>query len=344
MFSHLNLRLFAALTLGIAGWSIGAVAFRLLDAPSYWPWSLGGVAAGAVLGLLAGPAALLPLGRSLQDIPTIRLFAAILGLIVGLIIAALLSVPLRALGGWPGVWLPLLLSITLGLAGSVFMVLRENDLAAIVPGMAALSSRGRTGAGKVVLDTSAIIDGRIADISQTGFIDGTLVVASFVLDELRHIADSSDSTRRNRGRRGLEILNRLSKETEIPIEVLEADHRWEGMEVDGKLVMLAKSLGAPIVTTDYNLNRVAEIQGVTVLNVNELANALKSVVIPGEELQVRVIQEGKELGQGVGFLDDGTMIVVENGRRYVGSSVDVVVTRVLQTAAGRLIFTQIKGR
>ena len=147
-----------------------------------------------------------------------------------------------------------------------------------------------------------------------------------MLDELRHIADSSDSVRRNRGRRGLEMLNKLRKEASTPVQVLDID-QWDGMDVDGKLVKLAKSLGAHIVTTDFNLNRVAEIQDVRVLNVNELANALKSVVLPGEELQVRVIQEGKEAGQGVGFLDDGTMIVVENGRRYLDSVIDVAVTR-----------------
>ena len=164
-----------------------------------------------------------------------------------------------------------------------------------------------------------------------------------MLDELRHVADSSDSVRRNRGRRGLEMLNKLRKEASTPVQVLDVDH-WDGVEVDSKLINLAKSLGAPIVTTDFNLNRVAEIQGVRVLNVNELANALKSAVLPGEELEVRIIQEGKEAGQGVGFLDDGTMVVVENGRRYLNSLVDVTVTRVLQTAAGRLIFAQSRGR
>ena len=197
--------------------------------------------------------------------------------------------------------------------------------------------------GQVLLDTSAIIDGRIADVSQTGFITGTLVIPRFVLDELRHVADSTDSLRRSRGRRGLEVLTRLRKEAIVPIQVLDVDG-MDGTEVDGNLVKLAKRLGAPIVTTDFNLNRVAGIQGIAVLNVNDLANALKPVVLPGEELEVRVIQEGKEVGQGVGFLDDGTMVVVEGGRRYLNVLLEVMVTRVLQTAAGRLIFAQPKER
>ena len=162
------------------------------------------------------------------------------------------------------------------------------------------------------------------------------------MDELRHIADSADSLRRKRGRRGLEILTKLQKEKLVPVQVIDADD-WRGMEVDSKLVELAKTLKAPIVTTDYNLNRVAVIQGVKVLNVNDLANALKLTVMPGDEMEVDVIQEGKESGQGVAFLDDGVMVVVEGGRRHLNSHIGVEVTRVLQTSAGRLIFAQPKG-
>jgi len=193
----------------------------------------------------------------------------------------------------------------------------------------------------ILLDTSAIIDGRIADISQTGFLRGTLTIPRFVLDELRHIADSGDALRRNRGRRGLEMLNRLRKEANVKIDILDVDMR-NGMEVDGKLIVLAKRLQAPIVTTDFNLNRVAELQGIKALNVNELANTLKPVVIPGEEMLVRIIQEGKEARQGVAFLDDGTMIVVEDGKQHMNKYLDVNITRVLQTAAGRIIFAQLK--
>jgi uncharacterized protein YacL len=191
----------------------------------------------------------------------------------------------------------------------------------------------------IVVDTSAIIDGRIAEIVESGFIYGTLVVPKFVLEELQHIADSSDTLRRNRGRRGLEILARMQKESPTPIEIVDDDPK-EISEVDAKLVALARARSKAILTNDFNLNRVAELQGIRVLNINSLANAVKPAVLPGEELRVRVIQEGKEAGQGVGFLDDGTMIVVEGGVRYIDKDLDVAVTRVLQTVAGRMIFAQ----
>ena len=191
----------------------------------------------------------------------------------------------------------------------------------------------------IIVDTSAIIDGRIAEIVESGFIYGTLVVPRIVLDELQHIADSSDTLRRNRGRRGLEILSRMQKDPGTPVEIIEDDVP-DVAEVDGKLVALARARSRVILTNDYNLNRVAELQGVRVMNINSLANAVKPAVLPGEELRVRVIQEGKEAGQGVGFLDDGTMIVVEGGARHIDHDVDVSVTRVLQTVAGRMIFAQ----
>lgn len=194
----------------------------------------------------------------------------------------------------------------------------------------------------LLIDTSAIIDGRIADISETGFLRGTLVVPRFVLSELQHIADSPDALRRNRGRRGLDVLNRLQKDAKTHVEISDADPK-DVPDVDGKLVKLGRTMNSPVVTNDFNLNRVAELQGVQVLNINLLAHALKPVVLPGEEMSVKVIQEGKEMNQGVGYLDDGTMIVVENGRRYMGRDTDVVVTRVLQTVAGRMIFAQPKG-
>ena len=193
--------------------------------------------------------------------------------------------------------------------------------------------------GYILVDTSAIIDGRIADMSQTGFVQGTLVIPGFVLDELRHIADSSDSLRRTRGRRGLEVLSKLRKDGDLPVQILDAPLS-NGSEVDAELVTLAKAMKAYILTTDFNLNRVAELQGVVVLNINELANALKPVVLPSEDLAVHIIQEGKELGQGVAFLDDGTMVVVEGGKRLMNSVQTVMVTRVLQTSAGRIIFAQ----
>jgi len=193
-----------------------------------------------------------------------------------------------------------------------------------------------------ILDTSVIIDGRIADICKSGFIDGTLIIPGFVLEELRHIADSSDLLKRNRGRRGLDILNRIRKELDVMVKIHEKDFE-DLTEVDSKLVRLAKEMGAQVITNDYNLNKVAELQGIRVLNINELANAVKPVVLPGEEMQVQVIKDGKEAGQGVAYLDDGTMIVVENGRRFIGQNIVVLVTSVLQTAAGRMIFAKPKN-
>jgi uncharacterized protein YacL len=193
----------------------------------------------------------------------------------------------------------------------------------------------------MVVDTNAIIDGRIADIVKTGFIQATLVVPRFVLDELRHIADSSDALRRNRGRRGLEMLTQLQRSQDTPVQISDIDFD-DTPDVDSKLVRLAKTLRCPIVSNDVNLNRVAGLQGVKVLNVNELANAVKPVILPGEDIVLRIVQEGKEVGQGVGFLDDGTMVVVEGGRRYLNTDIAVSVTRVLQTAAGRMIFAQPK--
>jgi uncharacterized protein YacL len=238
---------------------------------------------------------------------------------------------------------PLGVSIFFGVAGLALGLYRRSDVHAVFPALAAPGHRPSSARGGTVLvDTSAIIDGRIADVASTGFLDGALVVPRFVLDELRHIADSADALRRNRGRRGLEVLGRLRRESKVSLEVLDVGVS-SGNEVDSQLVQMARTMKCPILTTDYNLNRVAELQGVTVLNVNELANALKSIVLPGEEMRVNIVQEGKEMGQGVAYLDDGTMVVVEGGRRYINAYHDVVVTRVLQTAAGRIIFAQPKS-
>jgi len=224
--------------------------------------------------------------------------------------------------------------------GIMTMVTREVDLFNAFRSRLSREGSDTEDDHLVLLDTSVIIDGRVADISQTGFIERTMVVPGFVLGELQHIADSSDTLRRNRGRRGLDILNRLQKNPLVDVQITDMD--VEGVDdVDGKLVALAKELPAAVMTNDYNLNRVAELQGVRVLNINELANAVKTVVLPGEHLDVKIIQEGKELGQGVGYLDDGTMVVVEDGRKYIGKTLTVIITRVLQTVAGRMIFAQL---
>ena len=283
--------------------------------------------------------------RQLQRIPAYVFPAAIIGLVIALLISVLLAVPLSMLPGLWGKITPTAVSLFLCFVAISIMVTRGREFFR----MFGLSFPERVGGigkvvprnGQVIVDTSAIIDGRIADISQAGFIPGSLIIPRFVLDELQHIADSYDAVRRNRGRRGLEMLTKLQKESNIPVNISEMDVK-DVKDVDSKLVKLAKIFGCAIVTNDFNLNRVAELQGVQVLNVNELANAVRPVVLPGEEMEVRIIQEGKESGQGVGFLDDGTMIVVEGGRRHINSRIEVVVTRVLQTAAGRMIFAHPK--
>ncbi|MDQ2965259.1 MAG: TRAM domain-containing protein [Chloroflexota bacterium] len=284
--------------------------------------------------------------RRVQELSTAEFVTAILGLILGLLIGFLIGLPLANLDEPWGTWLPLAVSLFFGLGMIGLTVAKRGDLlqaaeaiGIVRPPAEPAGSRPRSGEPHIVVDTSAIIDGRIAEIVESGFLYGTLLVPRFVLEELQHIADSSDTLRRNRGRRGLEILARMQKDSPTPVEIVEDDVPNVG-EVDAKLVALAKGRGRAILTNDFNLNRVAELQGVRVLNINSLANAVKPAVLPGEELRVRVIQEGKEAGQGVGFLDDGTMIVVEGGSRFIDRDLDVSVTRVLQTVAGRMIFAQ----
>jgi uncharacterized protein YacL len=283
-----------------------------------------------------------------EDLSTAEFITAVVGLLLGLLMGLLLGFPLSAFPAPFGSLLPLGVSLFLGLGMLGLTVAKRKDLvgAAQTVGIirnseaeAEAAATSRTGEPKIVVDTSAIIDGRIAEIVESGFIYGTLVIPRFVLDELQHIADSSDTLRRNRGRRGLEILARMQKQPSTPVEIVE-DAVPSETEVDAKLVALARTRSRVILTNDFNLNRVAELQGVRVMNINSLANAVKPAVLPGEELRVRVIQEGKEAGQGVGFLDDGTMIVVEGGARHIDKDLDVAVTRVLQTVAGRMIFAQ----
>ena len=280
-----------------------------------------------------------------EDLSTAEFVTAVIGLTLGLLMGLLLGVPLANLPPPWGDVLPLGVSLFLGLGMLGLTVAKRRDLIMAAQAVGFLRSgddirsENLAGEPRIVVDTSAIIDGRIAEIVESGFIYGTLVIPRFVLDELQHIADSSDTLRRNRGRRGLEILNRMQKEPGTPVEIVEDAVPTE-TEVDAKLVALARARSGVILTNDFNLNRVAELQGVRVMNINSLANAVKPAVLPGEELRVRVIQEGKEAGQGVGFLDDGTMIVVEGGARHIDKDLDVAVTRVLQTVAGRMIFAQ----
>jgi uncharacterized protein YacL len=275
------------------------------------------------------------------------LFAGLTGLIVGLLIASLLAFPLSLLPSPFSEILPFLGALALSYFGIALFVMRQGDIMGL---FSALSGRGGEGGSSsswtnlnrtILLDTSVIIDGRVADIAKTGFLPGTLLIPRFVLNELQYIADSPDGLRRQRGRRGMEVLAELQKLPNILVRI--SDINAEGVrEVDDKLVVLARQLKCPILTNDFNLNRVAELQGVTILNINELANAVKSVVLPAEHMTLNIFQEGKEHGQGVGYMDDGTMVVVENGHEYIGEYKEVVVTKVLQTAAGRMIFARVE--
>ena len=348
MNARLAARLLGAAVLGAIGWAIGRTV------PEVARYAMGPAAVGVVLGFALTPLVLSrPLTRFegyLRTAPVEDLFVALFGLGAGLVIAVLLTVPLVLLGSPIGNLLPTVVAVVVVLVCMRVALMRRHDLRARftsrlnVPSVDEDAKNGYR--PQVLVDTSAIIDGRIADISSTGFIMGEMVIPRFVLDELRHIADSPDVLRRNRGRRGLDMLNRMSKESEAPINIVDVDTRdvRDVHEVDGKLVQIARQLQAPIITNDYNLNKVAQLQGVRVLNVNELAHAVKPVVLPGEEMAVKIIQVGKEPGQGVGYLDDGTMIVVEDGARSIDQEVDVVVTRVLQTVAGRMIFAALKGQ
>ncbi len=300
-----------------------------------------GALAGLVLTPYVSVRPFLALRRRIRQAPAHQLLAATLGLVVGLVIAALLVFPLSLLPSPFKQVLPFVAAVLFGYFGIMVMTTRQQDILGLVRGQLPERRAKSSGGRPVLLDTSVIIDGRIADISRTGFIEGEMVVPRFVLNELQHIADSSDPLRRRRGRRGLEMLRRLQDDSVTPVRVTDVD--VEGPhEVDDKLVILAKRMTCPIVTNDYNLNRVAQLQGVRVLNINELANAVKAMFLPGESLDLEIIQEGKEVGQGVGYLDDGTMVVVEDGKPYIGREVEVVVTKALQTAAGRMLFARIE--
>jgi len=285
--------------------------------------------------------------REVQAMSTAEFVAGVVGLILGLLMGLLLGLPLMALPDPFGRYLPLGVSICLGLGMVGLTVAKREDLVAaaqaagLVRHTDAQQQASGNGQAQVIVDTSAIIDGRIADIVDSGFLYGRLVVPHFVLDELQHIADSADPQRRGRGRRGLEILGRLQKDGPTPVDIVTDDPQEVG-DVDGKLVALARARGGAILTNDFNLNRVADLQSIRVLNVNSLANALKPALLPGDSLQIKVLTEGKEQGQGVGYLDDGTMVVVEGGAKFVDRELDVVVTRVLQTVMGRMVFAQFR--
>jgi len=343
---------FAFRLIGMVGLSIGGVYLgvwwaRLATAPAELLALVFGLV-GALVGLILTPYFTTRPARAIRnrvmEMPASMLVSGMIGLIVGLVIAGLLSFPLSLLPQPFSQVLPFVGAVVFSWLGMSVFIMRQRDIFSLfrgrLYGRLAAEGAGTQNEGRsVVLDTSVIIDGRIADIARTGFISGTILVPKFVLNELQHIADSPDTLRRNRGRRGLEVLNELRNGAVVPVKFTDMD--VPGVrEVDDKLVSLAKQLNCAVVTNDYNLNHVAQLQGVSVLNINELANAVKAVFLPGESLTVKIIQEGKEIGQGVGYLDDGTMVVVDDGRRYMNTSLNVVVTKIFQTTAGRMIFAK----
>jgi len=344
-------RIIGLIIFGMIGWLLGTVWAGTSDLNTaslryILPPALLGALVGWIIspGLTTRPAAWLR--RAIRELSTVQLLAGTLGLVIGLVLAALAALPLSRLPFPFGNILPTIVAVVFGYIGITALVVRQRDIfalfrrrppAGLLDVEAAAGDEGRVHDEVLLLDTSVIIDGRIADVAKTGFIRWPMLVPRFVLAELQYIADSPDSLRRNRGRRGLEMLNGMQRESPVPVRIVDMDVAAV-RQVDAKLVQLAKQLDCPIVTNDYNLNRVAGLQGVKVLNVNELSNAVKSVVLPGEAMTIRVIQEGKEIGQGIGYLDDGTMVVIENGRRFMDSEIEVAVTKVLQTNAGRMIF------
>jgi len=326
------LRVLVLLVCGYSGWFSGTALFGTLQAAAV------SAAAGALCAIGA-----MAWEQRLRRLPAKVIISGALGIIVGLVIANLFTYSFLSLRDDRGLLLFLFCLIINAVCGYLGLVVgagkgEELDLSGWPFG-----GRTETGGQSLkILDTSVIIDGRIADICETGLIEGTLIIPQFVLRELTGIADSADSLKRNRGRRGLDILKKLQKQTTIEVRIVEQDFP-KIREVDGKLVALAKQMNAKVITNDFNLNKVAEIQGVAVLNINQLASSVKPLVLPGEIMKVYIQREGKEQGQGVAYLDDGTMVVVENGKRYQGKEIDVSVTSVLQTTAGRMIFTAVKG-
>jgi len=309
----------------IVGYQVGAVRNQTLI--------------GAVFGVLAGAMVVLA-EMGMRRVSVRGLSSAVFGLILGIIIAKLVgdAFSLAPITESALSFIRVILTLVFCYLGMIMAMRGRDEFNLVIPYVRL--RRTESAEQTILLDTSAIIDGRIIDILKTGFFEGRITIPRFVLRELQQISDSSDPIKRQRGRRGLEILNLIQKDLKVPLNIQEEDFP-EVTEVDMKLVRLAKLLEAKVFTVDYNLNRVANLQGVRVLNINELANAIKTIILPGEEIRVRLIKEGKEFNQAVGYLDDGTMIVVEDARRLIGQEVKVVITSTLQTPAGRMIFAKL---
>ena len=360
--TEFGIRILGALALAATAGYFGSQISEETDTPSIYLIIVLG-AFGFLVGLILTPyVTTRPIRHArntLLRMPPERLAAVLLGLLLGLLAGGLFSIPLSFLPSPFRQILPLASVVVFSYLSSVIFMLRQNDVKILFgsiqqftgatpppksdtanqASVARLNTAAEFANNVILLDTSVIIDGRIVDISKTGFLRSTLLIPNFILGELQYIADSSDAIRRNRGRRGLEVLSVLTEEAPIPVKLTDMDAP-NVKDADNKLVALAKEIHCPIMTNDYNLNRVAEIQGVNVLNINDLANAIKVAYLPGEDLTVKIIQEGREIGQGVGYLEDGTMVVVEDGMEEMSRAVSVVVTKVLQTSAGRMVFAR----
>ena len=330
----------------MVSWILRSLLFLICGISGYYLTT--GISSSSQMGLwgLLGGLFLATLTLLIEDrlkkIPLKNLLGSFVGLILGMIVANLLSnIFLSNLSNHQRIVLSLC-GVLYGICGYIGLLIgfKKGDEMHSSSWKFLSKEPPRSGNTKI-LDTSVIIDGRIADITETGFVEGDLLIPQFVLSELQHIADSSDPIKRTRGKRGLEVLHHIQKQVNADVRIVDTDYP-SVKEVDAKLIELAKEVGGKIVTNDSNLNKVAALQGIVVLNINELANALKPVVLPGEEMSVKILKEGKEIGQGVAYLDDGTMIVVDNGRRQMGKTVEVTVTSVLQTPAGRMIFARLK--
>lgn len=335
-------RLLGMLIFGVIGARWGSDAGGLLNLPATSSAFVFGLT-GMLFGLVATPYITLKpirwLRRVINEVPIERLLMALVGGLVGLLMALLLATPLSLLPEPFGSSLPGLVSVIGAYLGISTFSIRHREILDALSERLRPASRAATvgGARKLILDTSVLIDGRIADVAETNFLGGTLIVPRFVMNELHRVADSSDQLRRNRGRHGLDVLKRLQRSELVSIRMVEEDFE-DIAEVDDKLVALAVQLQAAVITNDYNLGQVAEVQQVQVLNINQLSKSLRSMYIPGETFAIRVIQDGKDLNQGVGYLDDGTMVVIENGRQSMDRTIDVRVTKLIERDAGRMIF------
>ncbi len=348
MSSFLIFRIVGLIVFSLFGSRVGAALAHLTDFTAD-ETSMIFTGLGALVGLVATPwITIVPFRfwrRNASEMTVPRLMLAILGGMVGLTVALMLAFPLSLLGDPLGRVLPALVSVVCGYLGMNLFSIRSSEILDVISEK--VMGRQRRfqpfSTRQLLLDTSVLIDGRIVEIAETGFIGGTLIIPRFVLSELHRVADSSDPLRRNRGRRGLAKLNELQRNNDLPVKIIDDDPESFG-EVDAKLVALSIQLKASLVTNDFNLNQVADAQGVDVLNINALANAVRSVYIPGETFDIRIIQQGRDANQGIGYLDDGTMVVVESGQKFMNRNVGVEVTKLINRPTGRMIFAVPQSR